>query len=176
VITGDSGNGMTHCTIGAMIITDQILHRQNPWEDLYDPSRISLRAMPTYLKENFNVAAQYPDWIITKSAHSLEEIPRGEGRVFRDGSQLVAAYKNELGVCHTVSAVCPHLGGIVSWNWSEKSWDCTCQGSRFDGQRRVIEGPALRDLEIIEYVEPAVVAERVSPLENSLKTGHFNPA
>ncbi|MET0854876.1 MAG: FAD-dependent oxidoreductase [Microterricola sp.] len=50
------------------------------------------------------------------------------------------------GVDHRVSAVCPHLGGIVTWNEEERSWDCPLHGSRFapDGTR--IEGPARGDL------------------------------
>lgn len=164
VITGDSGNGMTHCTIGAMLVTDQILGRQNEWENLYSPSRISLRATTTFLKENLNTAAQYADWLTTKSAETLEDIPYGEGKVFRDGVQLVAAYRNDNGAYHTVSAVCPHLGGIVSWNTVEKSWDCPCHGSRFDCHGKVIEGPAVSDLKPIDYVEPAVLTERANPI------------
>lgn len=164
VITGDSGNGMTHGTIGAMLITDQIMKRKNSWENLYSPSRISLRATSTFLKENLNTAAQYADWVTTKSAQTLQDLPFGEGRVFRDGLQIVAAYRSENGAYHTVSAVCPHLGGIVSWNAAEKSWDCPCHGSRFDGQGKVIEGPAISNLKPIDYVDTAVLTAPVNPV------------
>ncbi|MES2757633.1 MAG: FAD-dependent oxidoreductase [Pseudomonadota bacterium] len=39
IITGDSGNGMTHCTAGAILVTDQILGRSNRWSELYAPDR-----------------------------------------------------------------------------------------------------------------------------------------
>jgi glycine/D-amino acid oxidase-like deaminating enzyme len=39
IITGDSGNGMTHCTAGAILVTDQILGRTNRWSELYSPAR-----------------------------------------------------------------------------------------------------------------------------------------
>ena len=39
VITGDSGNGMTHCTAGAILVTDLILRRPNIWSELYAPTR-----------------------------------------------------------------------------------------------------------------------------------------
>ena len=44
VVTGDSGMGITHGTIAGMLLTDLILGRTNPWEALYDPSRVRLGA------------------------------------------------------------------------------------------------------------------------------------
>jgi glycine/D-amino acid oxidase-like deaminating enzyme len=50
IATGDSGNGITHGTIAGMLLTDLILGRKNPWTKLYDPSRVTLRATPDFLK------------------------------------------------------------------------------------------------------------------------------
>ena len=46
IVTGDSGNGMTHGTIAGMLLTDLILGRANPWAELYDPGRLTLHARP----------------------------------------------------------------------------------------------------------------------------------
>ncbi len=159
VITGDSGNGMTHATIGAMLITDQIQGRKNSFESLYNPSRISLRALPTFIQENSNVAAQYIDWLTPKTVTDLDEIKGEQGGVLQMGLQMVAAYKDENGNAHLMSAACPHLGGLVSWNQAEKSWDCPCHGSRFDCHGKVIEGPATSDLEKI--ARPGLLAQPI---------------
>src|SRR5207244_10674768 len=56
VVTGDSGNGMTHGTIAGILITDLIRGRENPWTKLYDPSRKTLqpRALADDVAENPN--------------------------------------------------------------------------------------------------------------------------
>lgn len=151
IITGDSGNGMTHATIGAMLITDLILKRENPWEKLYTPKRISLRSSKNYLQENINVAWQYADWIGPKYKPNFETLEMEEGVVFRDGTEMIAAYKNNTGVVEFMTAACPHLAGVLSWNSAEKSWDCPCHGSRFDCHGKMIEGPAISDLKTVDY-------------------------
>ncbi len=153
IITGDSGNGMTHSTIGAMLITDQIMGRENPWEKLYSPSRVSLLASKEYLRENLNVVAQYADWLDPKFKNNLDKLTPDDGIVFRKGGKMVAAYKNEVGEVEYMSAVCPHLAGIVSWNNVEKSWDCPCHGSRFDCHGKVIEGPAITGLKPVTIIK-----------------------
>lgn len=148
IITGDSGNGMTHGTIGGILCTDRILGRKNEWETLYDPRRKSLHASSSleYTKENLNVVAQYRDYVTRGDVGSVEEIRKGAGAVVRRGLKHVAAYRDDDGVLHECSAVCPHLGCIVRWNHVEKTWDCPCHGSRFSPMGKVINGPSLGDL------------------------------
>jgi glycine/D-amino acid oxidase-like deaminating enzyme len=45
VASGDSGQGITYGTIAAMLLTDLILERDNPWTGLYDPSRMAAYPM-----------------------------------------------------------------------------------------------------------------------------------
>jgi Rieske Fe-S protein len=63
------------------------------------------------------------------------------------GLSPVAGYKDPDGVLHKLSAVCTHLGCVVAWNPAEQTWDCPCHGSRFSFDGRVIQGPAVKDLE-----------------------------
>ncbi|MCE3257957.1 MAG: dependent oxidoreductase [Nitrobacter vulgaris] len=148
VATGDSGMGMTHGTIAGILITDLIVGRECPWTPLYDPSRRTLRTLAEYARENLNVAAQYAaDYATPGDVGSVDDIVPGEGAIVRRRLKKVAVYRDEQGVRHECSAVCTHLGCIVSWNSMEKTWDCPCHGSRFDKDGRVINGPANSDLE-----------------------------
>ena len=146
IATGDAGMGMTHGTIAGMLITDLIMGRQNPWTDLYDPSRKTLGAAKDFAKENINVVAQYADKLTRGDVDSVDEITNGEGAVLRSGLTKVAVYRDNNGTIHSMSAVCVHLGCIVTWNAAEKTWDCPCHGSRFDSLGVVINGPANEDL------------------------------
>ncbi|MCX2741847.1 FAD-dependent oxidoreductase [Pontibacter anaerobius] len=146
IATGDSGHGMTHGTIAGMLITDLIIERPNPWAKLYDPSRVSLKSAGEFLKENLNVAAQMKDYVTPGDVEDPSQVLPGTGRIMRKGTSKIAVYCDQDGVRHQCSAVCPHMGCVVSWNSVESSWDCPCHGSRFDPQGKVISGPSTKNL------------------------------
>ena len=146
IATGDSGQGMTHGTIAGMLLTDLLQGRKNPWEDLYSPSRITLRAFAEYAGENINVAEQFADYVTAGEIKSVDELKPGAGAIMREGLSKVAVYRDEGGMVHKRSAVCPHLGCVVAWNSTEKTWDCPCHGSKYRADGRVYQGPANSDL------------------------------
>ena len=146
VVTGDSGMGLTHGTIAGVLLTDLIKGQHNRWAELYDPSRKPVRAARRFARENLNVARQYADYLTRGDVSSASEIEPDSGAVMRRGFKKLAVYKDKEGQVHERSAVCPHLGCIVQWNGSEKTWDCPCHGSRFDARGHVIMGPANSDL------------------------------
>ncbi|MES2318574.1 MAG: FAD-dependent oxidoreductase [Pseudomonadota bacterium] len=146
IITGDSGNGMTHCTAGAILVSDLILKRQNNWEELYSPSRKAFHGIGEFITEQANTLAQYSDWLRGGDVESVDEIGAGEGAVLRNGGKLLAVYRSDDGGLQAVSAACTHLGCAVHWNSGEKSWDCPCHGSRFATDGTVLHGPARRPL------------------------------
>ncbi len=145
-VTGDSGQGLTHGTIGGMLLTDLIAGKPNPWQDLYDPGRITMRAAKEFARETINVVAQLGDYLTPGDVASADEIAKDSGAVIRRGASKLAVYRDATGALHERSAVCPHLGCIVAWNPAEKSWDCPCHGSRFDKFGTVFNGPANVDL------------------------------
>jgi Rieske Fe-S protein len=146
VITGDSGTGMTHCTIGAMVVSDLILGRPNDWAALYDPARKATHALGEFVKEQANTLAQYKDLVTAGEVKDVEQIAPGQGAVLRHGAKPLAVYRDEQAALHVCSAVCTHLGCVVHWNPAEKSWDCPCHASRFAVDGQVLHGPAPKPL------------------------------
>jgi glycine/D-amino acid oxidase-like deaminating enzyme/nitrite reductase/ring-hydroxylating ferredoxin subunit len=146
IITGDSGNGMTHGTLGGMIVTDLIQGIDNKWAGLYAPKRSPLKVPKTYLSEMLNMAAQYGDYLKKADIQEVDTLQAGEGAILSKGLKRIAIYKDEQNTVHAFSAVCPHLGCVLQWNAEEKSFDCPCHGSRFTKEGIVINGPAVTNL------------------------------
>lgn len=147
LITGDSGMGMTHGTIGGMLVSDLILGRKNPWAEVYDPSRIATQSIAEAVPEIISSTVPYVDWITGGDVSSADEIKNGTGAIISHGTAKIAAYRDEDGKLFQRSAVCTHMGCIVRFNSLEKSWDCPCHGSRFsplDGH--AINSPAISPL------------------------------
>ena len=155
IITGDSGTGMTHCTAGAIAVTDMILGRPNAWADIYDPARKATHGLGEFVKEQANTLAQYKDLVTPGDVADAQQIPPGEGAVVRRGATKLAVYRDEASRLHVRSAICTHLGCVVAWNRAEKSWDCPCHSSRFDVDGQVLHGPAASPLAEARLDEPA---------------------
>jgi len=150
--TGYAGNGLTFGTVAAMIMSDAILGRSNPWSELFDPGRKALtRGLWDYLKENVD----YPYYMIRDrfagpQARSLRAVKRGQGKVVARNGAKAAVYRDEAGAVTLRSAVCTHMGCTVGWNGAERTWDCPCHGSRFKPTGEVISGPAETPLGTVE--------------------------
>jgi glycine/D-amino acid oxidase-like deaminating enzyme/nitrite reductase/ring-hydroxylating ferredoxin subunit len=142
IATGDSGMGMTHGTIAGILLSDLILGRSNPWQTLYDPNRLPVKAAGEYVSEGASMALPYADWLTGGDVKSVDEIKPGQGAVVRRGLTKLAVYRDDSGRLQACSAVCPHLGAIVRWNPAEKTWDCPAHGSRYTATGEVFHGPA----------------------------------
>jgi Rieske Fe-S protein len=149
VATGFMKWGLTNGTAAGMILTDLIGGRENPWSDLFDSTRFKpLASAKELVKENANVGVHFVgDHLGRPDVRSVDALAPGQAGIVRRGAGKVAAFREDDGTLHTVSAVCTHLGCQVKWNEAERSWDCPCHGSRFDFTGRVIQGPAVKDLE-----------------------------
>lgn len=152
IATGFATDGLTYGTLAAMIISDLILGNENPWSKLYDPHRRNpLKSAGRFIKENVHVFMDYmKDMPYQAEAKRFSAIMPDEGKVVEIKGEKFAAYRDEAGELHQVSAVCTHMKCIVNWNEEEKSWDCPCHGSRFKVDGQVIEGPAIINLPKME--------------------------
>src|SRR3954451_19006050 len=149
VATGFMKWGLTNGTAAGMILTDLIGGRDNPWADLFDATRFKpIASAKELVKENANVGARFVrDHIGRPDVRSVDALAPGQAGIVRRGAGKVAAYREEDGTLHTISPVCTHLGCQGKWNDAETSADCPSHGSRCDFTGRVIQGPAVKDLE-----------------------------
>jgi glycine/D-amino acid oxidase-like deaminating enzyme/nitrite reductase/ring-hydroxylating ferredoxin subunit len=158
IATGDSGMGLTHGTIAGMMLPDLIAGRDNPWAELYSPTRLPIMAARTLIAENLNAVEQMTDWVTKGDVPAEQSIEPGSGAVIRHGLSKVAVYRGDDGSICEMSATCPHMGGVVRWNNADQTWDCPLHGSRFSADGKVFHGPATQDLKLHEPAEVAVHA------------------
>jgi glycine/D-amino acid oxidase-like deaminating enzyme/nitrite reductase/ring-hydroxylating ferredoxin subunit len=146
--TGFRKWGLTMGAASARILADAIVGRENPWSAVFDPGRLNARASARDLVvENANVGYHFLVDRMTKRGSASSPLRPGEGRVVSHRGRQVAVSADSRGRRRAVSARCPHLGCIVTWNDAERSWDCPCHGSRFAPDGGVLEGPAVDPLE-----------------------------
>ena len=144
IVTGDSGNGLTHGVLAGKLIADEITSEANPWTSLYDPKRVAsiVKSLPSMVSHDLQINAQYKRFL-QSDIKDIEDLVPGEGGVLNPTTgKPLAVYKDEGGQIHQFSALCPHLKGVVCWNTAEKSWDCPVHGSRFSKDGVQLCGPA----------------------------------
>jgi glycine/D-amino acid oxidase-like deaminating enzyme/nitrite reductase/ring-hydroxylating ferredoxin subunit len=148
VATGFGAWGMTNGTVAGLLLSDAITGRANEWADTYDPARRDLtRGMGTFVRENLKVASHWIGDRLSRDVSRIDQLDAGEAAILLgDRGEHIAAYRDEEGSLHAVSATCSHLGCIVRWNGAERTWDCPCHGSRFDVDGGVVSAPAVRPL------------------------------
>ncbi|MDQ0894565.1 FAD-dependent oxidoreductase [Agromyces ramosus] len=149
--TGYAKWGLTNGVAAALRITAEVLGE--PWPE----HRAWIRTLGTRttkpsdlgrgVAENATVAKLLvTGWVRAETNRAPAPRPaEGEGVVLSRGGVPVGVSTVEGRTC-AVRAVCTHLGGVLTWNDAESTWDCPLHGSRFEASGRLIEGPATRDL------------------------------
>ena len=146
VITGLRKWGLSNGTAAALILTDTLSGRENPWASVFNSNRITPAASARrFVTENIKTGAA----ILASKRRgrpSQTELSPGEGKVINVNGESTAVYKDDDGHVHAVSATCTHLGCTVGFNAADATWDCPCHGSRFTTDGTVIHGPAAKNL------------------------------
>lgn len=154
IATGFFADGLLYGTLAGIIIGDLILKKENLLFQTYDSERLTPISSASFLiKEGSNVFLQYLKDFPFRETTDFTKIKKGEGKVVSISQEKCAAFRDENNELHVVSAVCPHMKCILSFNNAEKTWDCPCHGSRFSTEGFVIEGPAMSDLKKIHIKE-----------------------
>jgi Rieske Fe-S protein len=114
---------------------------------MFDSTRIKpVAGGPRFVKENAEVAAHLISGYLSRKPKSFDELEPGQAAIMKIDGDNVAAFRDEDGRVHAVSAVCTHMGCILGWNENDRTWDCPCHGSRFELDGEVIHGPATQPL------------------------------
>ncbi|MFL6761093.1 MAG: FAD-dependent oxidoreductase [Sphingomicrobium sp.] len=147
VATGFNAWGFTNGTAAGMIIADLAAGRDNAWVDLFDARRVKpLAGAREFVKENASVAAHLIGGYTSRKPNSYDELRPGEAAILKVDGDNVAAFRDEQGEIHAVSAACSHMGCLLGWNATDRTWDCPCHGSRFALSGEVLHGPAVTAL------------------------------
>lgn len=144
VATGFAKWGMTNGAAAGLALADDVRGRPaRSWRGAFDAGRGDLaRSAGRLVELNAKVAYRM---VVDRLAALRPAGTPGEG------GATVGALGHTGRACvdgeaHEVSAVCPHLGGVLAWNPAERSWDCPLHGSRFGCDGPVLQGPAVTDL------------------------------
>jgi len=144
--TGHSGNGITHGTLAANLLSFLVREGDHDWMSVFDPGRVKLDDAVEVAKQGAATVAGLGERLKGKELESSDQVQPGHAALVGKGSSRLAVYREPDGKLWECSAVCSHMGCVVHWNDGESSWDCPCHGSRFDASGRVLEGPATKDL------------------------------
>ena len=129
VATGYEKWGMATSVVAARAISGDILGAEPSWAKPLHRRITHPSGAAEVARFNLGVGAS----VVAGAARTVRErLPGSAG----------PAQANECGVV----GVCTHLGGLLSWNDAEQSWDCPLHGSRFTRDGDVLEGPATRPL------------------------------
>lgn len=143
VATGFKKWGMTSSMIAAMVISDLICGRKNPYEEVFSPQRFCFKAAALNTLKDVGVSVKnLAKGYFHLPLKELKDLPEGQGTIVRIGIKRYGVYKDENRRLHKVSVKCPHLGCELQWNPNELSWDCPCHGSRLDYDGKILDGPA----------------------------------
>ena len=151
--TGFKKWGMTLSNVAANIITDKITGNKNEFEEIFTATRVkpikNRWEVENMLKETVNSIALNKLKIDT---WNLEKIENNNGAIIEIDGNNIGIYKDTNGKIYAVKPNCSHLGCLLSWNNTDKTWDCPCHGSRYDYMGKNIYEPGIKNLSLETHI------------------------
>ncbi|MCV0397776.1 MAG: FAD-dependent oxidoreductase [Rhizobiaceae bacterium] len=149
VATGFAAWGITQGVVAGELLAALARGEHHPAASLYDATRHKpVAGGAEFLKENLKAGGHLVgDRLFNRKALPLDEIASGQGGVVSHDGEKLAVRRDASGATVVLSAICTHLGCVVDWNATDRTWDCPCHGSRFDESGAVLAGPATAPLE-----------------------------
>ena len=142
VATGFQKWGMSSSMVSAMLLRDMICGKENPYAEVFAPSRFSTEELPQIIKDSGKAVKGLTKRFFHLPDKAVNTLERGHGAVVDTPQGKAGVYKTEDDRIFQVDIVCPHMGCELTWNPDELSWDCPCHGSRFDYKGNLLDGPA----------------------------------
>jgi glycine/D-amino acid oxidase-like deaminating enzyme/nitrite reductase/ring-hydroxylating ferredoxin subunit len=147
VATGFGAWGITNGGAAGMILADLATGDHNPWLEAFDATRLKpIAGAPKFVAENAGVAAHLIGGYLSRKEKSFDVLAPGQAAILKIDGANIAAFRDEQGKVHAISAACSHMGCLVGWNEIDRTWDCPCHGSRFTLDGEVLAGPATQRL------------------------------
>lgn len=141
--TGYNTWGMTNGSLAGKIISDLILERENEYINLFDPKRNKpMFNILSIIHDIYSSAKPFVENKLIKNKDFYSENITFETR----NGKAVAIYKDDDNKEHIVYNKCPHLKCSLIFNEIEKTWDCSCHGSRFNIDGKCVQGPSNYDI------------------------------
>ncbi len=149
VACGYSAWGMTNSAAMATVAAEQICGRDPWYADVFSPSRNFLIGGKREFAEHMSTAlGGVMRQMSAPPDVSPSELEAGHAAIVASRGKRAGAYRDSEGQVHLVSLKCPHLGCELSWNQSDKTWDCPCHGSRFSYTGECVSNPAKGSIRI----------------------------
>ena len=149
--TGFKKWGMAFSNVSANIIVDDILGKENEYKEIFNSKR--MKPVKNSWEVKNKVVNTANNLVFDKfriEPYNIEQIANDNGAIIEKNGDIIGVYKDTIGKVYAVKPICTHLGCLLTWNNTDKTWDCPCHGSRFDYMGKNIYEPAIKGLKTIK--------------------------